>query len=266
MTRYCTNCGEAGTLAFCSNCGGALGEVSPTAKAGAVNTIPQLFTSPAQPVKTKSKTGWIFAGAAAVAVAALLIVTYATVVPEATPVPSPTPTIAVGPVVLSQEEAGLYYLSVVCQWNFAGDAENSALAAGERVFFDGGEPDLTALKAAATESSRLTRLAVEVLDDPYFIWPEAVAGQIVHIRSAMVGELSPLNTVANATRFEDGYYAPFPALTPEQASAGQEIRLQLNLDTNALTSCAGYETALDETHAEMTARNDYLTEFASQEE
>jgi hypothetical protein len=78
MTRYCTNCGEAGTLAFCSNCGGALGEVSPTAKAGAVNTIPQPLISPAQTVKTKSKTGWIFAGAAVVAVAALLIVTFAT--------------------------------------------------------------------------------------------------------------------------------------------------------------------------------------------
>jgi hypothetical protein len=78
MTRYCTNCGEAGTLAFCSNCGGALGEVSPTAKAGAVNTIPQPLTSPAQPVKTKNKTGWIFAGAAVVTVAAMLIVTFAT--------------------------------------------------------------------------------------------------------------------------------------------------------------------------------------------
>jgi hypothetical protein len=55
MTRYCTNCGEAGTLASCSNCGGALGEVSPTGKAGVVNTIPQPFTSPAQPVETKRK-------------------------------------------------------------------------------------------------------------------------------------------------------------------------------------------------------------------
>jgi hypothetical protein len=188
------------------------------------------------------------------------------VVPEAAPVPSPTPTIAVGPVVLSEEEAGIYYLSVVCQGNFANDALSSALIAGEQVFFDGGEPDLTAMKAAATESSRLIRLAVEVLDDPYFIWPEAVARQIVHIRSVNVGDLAPLNTVANATRFEDGYYASYPALTPEQTSAAQEIRLQLNLDTNTSTSCAGYETALDETHAEMTARNDYLAEFASQEE
>jgi hypothetical protein len=78
MTRYCTNCGQAGTLAFCSNCGGALGEVSPTSKAGAVNTIPQPFTRPAQPVETKSKKGWTLAGAAVVAVAALLIVTFAT--------------------------------------------------------------------------------------------------------------------------------------------------------------------------------------------
>jgi hypothetical protein len=92
------------------------------------------------------------------------------------------------------------------------------LIASEQVFFDGGEPDLTAMKATATESSRPKRLAAEVLDDPYFNWPKAVARQIVHIRSDNVGDLSPLNTVANATRFEDSYYS-YPALTPEQTSA-----------------------------------------------
>jgi hypothetical protein len=78
MTRYCTDCGGPGTSSFCANCGNALGEVSPTGKAGAVNTIPHPFTSPARPVKTKSKKGWIIAGAAVVALASLLIVTFAT--------------------------------------------------------------------------------------------------------------------------------------------------------------------------------------------
>jgi hypothetical protein len=93
------------------------------------------------------------------------------------------------------------------------------LIASEQLFFDAGEPDLTAMKATATESSRPKRLAAVVLDDPYFNWPEAVARQIVHIRSNNVGDPSPLNTVANATRFEDSYYASYPALTPEQTSA-----------------------------------------------
>jgi hypothetical protein len=52
--------------------------VSPTREVGAVNTIPQPFTSPHQPTKTKSKKGLIFAGVATVAVAALLIVTFGT--------------------------------------------------------------------------------------------------------------------------------------------------------------------------------------------
>jgi len=174
---------------------------------------------------------------------------------------SPTPTIDVGPVALSPEDAGVYYLSLVCQGNVASQALNAAFAAGETEFFAGGEPDATAVKAAAVEKGRLTRLFIEMLDDPYYTWPDGVPAQVALLRSAAISELSPYDSMANATQFSDAYYATFPQVIPEQSSAPQEIRYQLKLDTDTTASCSGYETALDEIYAEMVDRNEYLAGF-----
>ena len=178
-----------------------------------------------------------------------------------TPTPTPSPTIDPGPVALPTEQAGTYYLSAVCQGNVANDVLRAAFAAGEPEFLQGGEPDLTAVKAAAAEVTRVDRLLIEVLDDPYFTWPAGVAEQIQYIRASMVAGLSTLNGYANAARFSDAYYATYPEQTAEQVSAPQEIRYQLELSADTTASCVGYETRLDELHAEMVDRNEYLATF-----
>jgi len=100
-----------------------------------------------------------------------------------------------------------------------------------------------------------------VLDDSYFTWPAGVAEQIEHIRSTSVAYLSTKDSFVNAARFSDAYYATFPEQTPEQSSAPQEIRIQLELGTDTTASCVGYETRLDALHAEMVERNAYLATF-----
>jgi hypothetical protein len=200
----------------------------------------------------------------ALALAAVLTLAGCTAAPVAAPMvsPSPTPTIDLGPVELSKEEAATYYLRLVCQPNTAGQALQDAIVAGEDEFLNGGEPDPSAAKAAASEKLRIDRLVIEVFDDPYFVWPKGVAEQIAHIRSSFIADQGSLSTLANATRYADVYYYIYPAATAEQLAAPQEIRYQLGLDADTVSSCAGYESELEVAHAEMTERNVELAKWA----
>jgi hypothetical protein len=181
--------------------------------------------------------------------------------PTATPDPAPTPSIDLGPVALVDEEAQTYYLQMVCQGNVATNQFWDAIEAGEPEFLNGGDPDPTAAKAAAFEQLRLNRLFIEILDDTYFTWPEVVEAQLVHLRSVWMANASTIGEMANASRFFDIYYAQYPEMTAEQISAAQEIRYQLNLDADAVSSCVGHETGLDEIHAEMVERNEVIAKF-----
>lgn len=182
---------------------------------------------------------------------------------EATPVPSPTPTIDPGPVELTKEEAGVRYLSLVCQRNALSAQLNDAFVAQEETFFNGGDPDVTAVKAAAAEAMRVSRLSVELLDDPYYTWPEGLSTHLQAIRDAQVGESGMFSDIANATRYEDAYYMTSPG--PSSGSAAQEIRYQLGLPVDTTASCVGYETATDTLHAQMIERNEYLASFTDEE-
>jgi hypothetical protein len=183
----------------------------------------------------------------------------AALTPTATPTPSPT--IDIGPVELTESEAAERYLDLVCATNQANEALDAAIIAGEPEWLNGGAPDPSAIKAAATESMRLARLAVELIDDEYYIWPGDVGTYLQHIRETFIQDLSLLSAVANVTRFEDAYFMPWPERTSEQASAGQEIRYQLGLDADTTASCVGYETGLEDLHQEMIERAEYLEQF-----
>lgn len=185
------------------------------------------------------------------------------------PIPSPTPAVALGPVELSVEEAGVYYLRLVCQSNTAGDALTAAIRAGEQDYLYGGAPDPSAAKAAAAEQLRLGQLFVEVLEDDYYTWPDGVAEQLVHLRSRTVAELGSQSVDANAATYSEIYYNTYPAMTAEQTAAPQEIRLSLGLSADTTASCAGYETGLDVVVAEIAERNvaieDYEADMAEYE-
>ncbi|EPR76644.1 hypothetical protein ADILRU_1129 [Leifsonia rubra CMS 76R] len=106
----------------------------------------------------------------------------------------------------------------------------------------------------------LNRKSVTLLDDDYYRWPEKVAIQLTNIRATYMAQLATLDTMANATSFENASYTNWPAATPEQAEAGQEIRYQLGLDSDTTTSCTGHEIGLDTLTAELTEREAALSE------
>lgn len=166
----------------------------------------------------------------------------------------PTPTVDPGPVKLTNEEAAERYLNLVCPNNIAIDALEAAFDAGEEEFLKGGAPDPTAVKAAAATRVALNRQSLEILDDDYYIWPDGVSEQLPDIRSSYLTELSVLDGIANAASFEDGYYATWPAATPEQQGAGQEVRYQLGLEADTVATCAGREGGLDKLKAELDER------------
>lgn len=149
----------------------------------------------------------------------------------------PTPTRDAGPIILTDSDAAVRYLSIVCDNNAAGDALYAAFTAGEAVYLDGGTPDLASLKSAASASLDLNRSAIELLEDEYFAWPENVAEHITFVRQGYMAGLSQLDGIINAATFEEAYGTPSPVLTPEQDAAGQEVRYQLGLDADTTASC-----------------------------
>lgn len=180
----------------------------------------------------------------------------------ATPVPSPTPTIDPGPVVLTKEEAAERYLGLVCQRNVLVFGLNDAFKAQEKTYLNGGSGDVTEVKALSAEALRVNRLAIELIDDPYYTWPSGIDQHLQTIRQSYMSLFSYYDSLANAKSFEDAYY-----LTAEQgngATAAQEIRYQLGLPADTSASCKGKETATDLLHAEMIERNEYLATFSEE--
>ena len=160
-----------------------------------------------------------------------------------------------GPVVLLDEEAAARYLSIVCPINVATRMLDDAYRAGEDEYLNGGSPDPSAVVAAAATIRDEQRLAIELLDDTYFVWPEVVATQIPLIRAAYMGNMVVVSSVASASSFEVAYNTPAAARTPEQDAAGQEIRYQLNISADTDNSCVGFEDGLIRLSAEKAERD-----------
>ena len=176
------------------------------------------------------------------------------------PEPSPTPTIDPGPVELSIDAAGERYLQIICPNNAAGEALNQAFLAGEDEFMNGGAPDPAAVKAAGVAALDVGRATAEFLDDEYYIWPEDVAEHIATIRTITITDLSYLSEVANATTFEQAYYATY-VNDGSGATASQTIRFELGLDPDTTASCIGYESGHEELRQEQTEREAELAKF-----
>lgn len=182
----------------------------------------------------------------------------------AAPSVSAEPTIDPGPVVLTGEDAATRYLSIVCPINVATRSLNEAYAAGEPEYLAGGAPDVSAVVAAAVVIQEGQRLAIEQLDETYFIWPELVAPQIAHVRSTYMANMAVVTAVALSTSFEEAYQVPAAAQTPEEQAAGQEIRYQLGLSADTDSSCVGYENGLSLLSAEKSERDAALAKQDSE--
>ena len=178
--------------------------------------------------------------------------------------PSPTPTIDPGPVALTKEEAGERYLGIVCQRNGAVVPYSAAFAAADEVYIGGGDPDITALKAADAELLRVTTVQVTLFDDPYYTWPEGMAKHLKKIRDTDLGLLGVFDGVTNATTYVAANDASM-ATVPDSALSVQEVRYQLGLSADTTASCKGYETTADALHAEMLERDEYLASFTEGE-
>ncbi|WP_200329597.1 hypothetical protein [Leucobacter sp. L43] len=171
---------------------------------------------------------------------------------------SAEPTIDPGPIELTKEEAGERYLQLVCQGNTASDAVINAFNAHLDEFNAGGTPEVETVKAAAAELVRVNRMQIETIDDDYYVWPEIVGDQLLHIRAETMTDLAADQAVMNAQTYEEALRVTYNEATAEQQAAPQEIRYQLGIDADTTSSCVGYETALDEIHAEMLERNEQL--------
>lgn len=181
--------------------------------------------------------------------------------PSATP--SPTPTIDPGPVELTKKDAAERYLGIVCQRNSLVYQLNDAFDAQEDAFLSGGAGDVSEVKKIAAESMRVNRLAIEIIDDTYYTWPEGVAEHLKTIRQSYIALASYYDALTNAGSFEEAYYSTAPE--SGGAAAAQEIRYQLGLPADTTSSCKGKETMSDVLHQEMTKRNEYLTSFEEDE-
>lgn len=177
--------------------------------------------------------------------------------------PAPTPTIDVGPVELNTEQAGERYLNLMCQRNDAVYKVNDAFQAKADEYLNGGDPDPTEVKKAAAEAMRVSRVTVELIDDPYYVWPDGTGELLQTLKGSLLGDAGYYSAVANATSFDAANNVSAPSI--DVGSAPQELRYKLGLPADTTTSCKGLETAADPLHAEMQQRNEYLASFSEEE-
>lgn len=146
----------------------------------------------------------------------------ATAVPDATPTPVTTPT-AVVP--MTVEEAGAYYLSVVCKTNrWEGGVGNIYRKSGYSNVLS--KSDRGKIGRAAV----VLREGAQALDMPPQPWPDNVLKPVATITAAFLNEMSALNYLARAKsssrtmRGWDDYFASVRAQTKAET-----VRLRLGL-------------------------------------
>lgn len=169
-----------------------------------------------------------------------------------TPTPSPTPT----EVTLSTDDAANRYLALVCDNNAASRKLSEAYEVSYDEFANGGTPDPADVKAAAARMLEYNRMAIALIDDDYFVWPDEVADILPHVRDSFLGALSTLDTITNADSYAVAYYAEWPDPSPEQETAAQEIRYALGLSADTTASCDGHTGQLQGLYDELVKRTE----------
>ncbi|MEF3402243.1 hypothetical protein [Agromyces sp. CCNWLW203] len=104
----------------------------------------------------------------------------------------------------------------------------------------------------------LFQTQAELLEDDYFLWPEAIAAHISTLRDSDVASLGTLSIMVNAPDYQTAYYATWPDMTMPQAAA-QEIRFQLGIGADTQATCVGYEGGHEVLMAERSERQDALS-------
>lgn len=141
----------------------------------------------------------------------------------ASPTPAPTPTI------MTNDEAGKKYLSIVCPTNATIDTLNKDVEATPL--------NLNAAIAAAAASRDSYRKQIEAFSDEKILWPATVKADLASMAEAMYPDLSAVANLASQTT-EKNFIAAWNAW-PESTSAAtaQKVRVKLGLSSDAMGSC-----------------------------
>jgi hypothetical protein len=138
---------------------------------------------------------------------------------------TPTPTATV----MSDAEAGKFYLAAVCPTNIL---SNTLVATAQA------EPlDVAAVTQGAASLRDGYRKAIEILSDEKVLWPESVKADVATLAESMYADLAAAGRVANQTT-EANLSAAWNAWgDADRPATAQKIRLKLSLPSDTKSSC-----------------------------
>lgn len=131
--------------------------------------------------------------------------------------PTPTPT------VMTNDEAGAKYLSIVCPGNKAGIALDAAFKSG----------DIAQITAAAASARDIYQTSALALADTKILWPEGIAAELKKLSDAQFARVSFADQVSKATTLDEATSVIY--VSDDSGAVAQKIRAQLGLP--ASTTC-----------------------------
>lgn len=148
---------------------------------------------------------------------------------SATPTPKPSPT----PTVMSDQQAGKLYTSVICPSNASSITANNTV---NRVPFD-----LPASRKAVAALRDSYRRVIERFTAKGTIWPTQVKADVNTFVDGLYTELTQAGDVANQDN-QQAFISSWNAWTDPNkpnpdGTAAQKIRVKLGLSSDAMTSC-----------------------------
>jgi hypothetical protein len=127
---------------------------------------------------------------------------------------------------MTAEEAGAYYLLIVCPANAASTANNSAYVA----------QDLAAIQATGAAARDAYQVQVKLFTDPMKLWPETVAADIRTLVQSDYQTISIFDSIAHAASLESANSVLFPNQDGAGAAA-QRTRIALGLSADTSAGC-----------------------------
>lgn len=127
-----------------------------------------------------------------------------------------------GSQLMTNEQAGEYYLDTVCPTNALASAFNEVWTDPDAAF--------DAIVAAAAANADGNRVAIARLADKSVLWPESVAGDIPLILEGYVGETETLDEIEKAATLDEMGGMEFEPY-PDSTDAIAHVRDTLNLAT-----------------------------------